>query len=120
LTSSWGFTLKTINIGKDFSSHPIGRYRSDGDGSGEVFREDYLLPVLSGLVKDEKIEIILDDGVDGYGSSFLVEAFAGVVKVGAMKSEELLNKLIFKYDDQDFNFYEEKIKEYISKAKPKN
>lgn len=46
----------------------------------------------------------------------MVEAFAGVVKVGYMKSEELLNKLVIKYSDDDFAFFEKKIKEYIREA----
>jgi hypothetical protein len=110
--------MRTINIGKDFSDHPIGRYRSDGDQSGEVFREDYLVPLIKKLASGEKIQIILDDGVDGYGSSFLVEAFAGVVKAGYLSPQKLLQILEFTYSDEDFAFFEEKIREYISEAKP--
>ncbi len=109
--------MQEINIGKDFSDHPIGRYRSDGLQSGQVFREDYLIPKLRELSANEKLTIILDDGVDGYGSSFLVEAFAGVVKAGFMRSSDLLERLEFKYADPDFGFFEKKIKEYISEAK---
>jgi hypothetical protein len=35
--------MQRINVGKDFSGHPIGRYREDGPESGEVFREDLLM-----------------------------------------------------------------------------
>lgn len=108
--------MQRINVGKDFSGHPIGRYRDDGPESGEVFREDVLIPKLKHLKDGEKLEIVLDDQVEGYGSSFLVEAFAGVVKVGFMKSEELLKKLTFRYDDEDFDFFEKKIRQYISEA----
>ena len=108
--------MQSINVGKDFSDHPIGRYRDDGPESGEVFREDVLIPKLQLLKGSEKLEIILDDDVEGYGSSLLVEAFAGVVKVGFMTSEQLLEKLTFKYSDEDFEFFEKKIKEYISEA----
>jgi len=108
--------MKSINVGKEFSDHPIGRYREDGPESGQVFREDHLIPTLKKLKANEKLEIILDDGVEGYGSSFLVEAFAGVVRVGFMKSEDLLGLLTFKYSDDDFSFFEHKIKEYISEA----
>tara|TARA_R110001599_G_C12155006_1_gene651805 strand:+ start:474 stop:827 length:354 start_codon:yes stop_codon:yes gene_type:complete len=108
--------MQSLNVGKDFSSHPIGRYRDDGPESGEVFREDLLIPKLKNLKAGEQLEIVLDDEVEGYGSSFLVEAFAGVVKVGFMSSEELLRKLTFIYSDEDFEFFEKKIKEYISEA----
>lgn len=108
--------MGTISIGKNFSRHPIGRFRSDGGSSGEAFREDHLIPALKKLAPNEKLTIILDDGVDGYGSSFLVEAFAGVVKVGFMSSGDLVEKLEFNYQSEDFSFYEKKIKQYISEA----
>lgn len=109
--------MRKINIGKDFSDHPIGRYRSDGNSSGEVFREEVLIPNLKKLEDNEKIEIILDDGVDGYGSSFLVEAFAGIVKAGIMDSKDLSKRLVFSYSDEDFSFYEGKVRQYIAEAK---
>lgn len=108
--------MKTINIGKDFSDHPIGRYRTDGEASGEAFRDDVLVPALRSLNSNEKIKIILDDGVEGYGSSFLVEAFAGVVRNNITSGIDLKSKLIFYYNDQDFAFFEEKIKQYIDEA----
>lgn len=108
--------MKTFNIGKDFSPDPIGRYRTDGDRSGETFREDYLKPIITSLGPDEKLEIIIDDGVESYGSSFLSEGFAGLVKYGYITSEELLSKIIIKYTDEDFVFFEKKIIEYIKKT----
>lgn len=112
--------MAEINIGKDFNDHPIGRFYSDGEGSGEQFREEVLLKTLKGLRAGEKINIILDDGVEGYGSSFLVEAFAGLVKFGHIKKNDLLDILTFTYKDEDFSFYEEKIYQYIEQAKYKS
>jgi hypothetical protein len=109
--------MKTFNIGKDFSTDPIGRYRTDGDRSGETFREDYIKLIIQSLSQDEKLEIIIDDNVESYGSSFLSEGFAGLVKHGYITSEELLSKIIIKYTDQDFEFYKKKIIEYIKNAK---
>jgi len=109
--------MKTFNIAKQFSTDPIGRFRSDGNRSGETFREDYLKPLLVSLEPDEKLEIIIDDGVESYGSSFLSEGFAGMVKYGYMTSDELLEKIEIKYSDEDFEFFKKKILEYISKAK---
>jgi len=108
---------KEINIGKDFSKHPIGRFYSDSDSSGERFREEVLKPILEITKPGEKVVIVLDDGVDGYGSSFLVEAFAGIVKHGYLGNSDLDNLLVFKYQDEDFAFYERKIRQYIKEAK---
>lgn len=109
--------MKVLNIGKNFSTDPIGRFRSDGNRSGETFREDYLKQAIQGLDTGEKLEIILDDGVESYGSSFLSEGFAGMVKYGYITSEELLTKIEIKYTNEDFEFFKDKIIEYISKTK---
>jgi len=109
--------MKTLNIGQDFSPDPCGRYRTDGKGSGEEFREDCLKPVIGSLESNEKLQIIIDDGVEGYGSSFLVEGFAGMVKHGYISSQELLKKIEILYTDEDFEFYKNKIVEYILQAK---
>lgn len=67
---------KVITIAKDFSKFPAGRYRSDGPYSGQRFREDYLVPALK---NDQKVIVELD-GALGYGSSFLEEAFGGLIR----------------------------------------
>jgi len=109
--------MKTLNIGQDFSPDPSGRYRSDGDGNGEAFREDYLKKDIQSLDSGEKLQIVIDDGVEGYGSSFLVEGFAGMVKYGYISSLKLLDKIEIFYTDDDFKFYKNKIIEYINQAK---
>lgn len=109
--------MATINIGKDFSLDPAGRYYTDGDGSGEEFREKFLIPALKELKQNEILEIILDDGVEGYGSSFLVEGFAGAVKYGHVQGEQLLKNLYFSFSNSDFEFYKDKIIQYIKEAK---
>lgn len=110
--------MKILNIGKDFSLDPSGRFYTDGKGSnGEEFREDCLKGLIESLEPGEKLQIILDDGVEGYGSSFLVEGFAGMVKYGYITSKELLNKIDIDFTDEDFELYKNKIIEYISEAK---
>ncbi len=66
--------MKTIYI-KDFSKFPGPRFSELGDFSGEDFRDNHLIPALE---KDD-VEVNLD-GVFGYGSSFLEEAFGGLVR----------------------------------------
>jgi len=109
--------MKKLNVGQDFSPDPSGRYRSDGSGSGEAFREDCLKVAIESLGDNEKLHIIIDDGVEGYGSSFLVEGFAGMVKHGYISSDELLKKIEISCTDDDFIFYKNKIVEYIKQAK---
>jgi hypothetical protein len=71
----------TINIARDFSRYPAGRFAGDGPFSGELFRKKHLAPwIKTGLV----IEL---DGARGYGSSFLEEAFGGLVRDGVASSE---------------------------------
>lgn len=70
--------MKTISLARDFTKFPAGRYKDDGPYSGELFREIYLAPALE---SGEAIVIDLD-GARGYGSSFLEEAFGGLVRLG--------------------------------------
>lgn len=108
--------MAVLNIGTEFSANPSGRYYSDKSPSGEQFREEMLRPRIAALAPDEKLEIILDDGVEGYGSSFLVEGFAGMVRYGYMRNQELLSAIEIKFTDPDFEFYKKKIIEYIREA----
>lgn len=65
-----------INVAEDFSRYPAGRYKTDGPFSGERFRDEFLVPILE---KEDRARIELD-GTRGYGSSFLEEAFGGLVR----------------------------------------
>lgn len=67
-----------FHIATNFSRYPGGRFVKDGPFSGEKFRDEVLVPALRA---GETIEIFLD-GVRGYGSSFLEEAFGGLVRLG--------------------------------------
>lgn len=101
---------KKINIAKDFSRYPYGRSRQYSHTSGERFREEILLPALREF---EEITIELD-GVEGYGSSFLDEAFAGLVRVSKIDKVVVLKKLHFvSCEDPSL---EEEIKDYIKGA----
>jgi hypothetical protein len=79
---------KSINISSDFSRFPAGRFISDGRFSGERFRQEYLAPALRSA---DVVEVHLD-GTLGYGSSFLEEAFGGLLRDG-FSSDELVKRL---------------------------
>ena len=80
--------MKRIELAKDFSRYPAGRYNEDGPYSGQAFREKFLEPNID---SEETITIVLD-GARGYGSSFLEEAFGGLVRKGF--SPDLVNSKI--------------------------
>lgn len=100
-------------IGNSFYDDPSGRFYTDGDGNGEEFREEVLKPLFD---KFEKVIVNIDENVEGYGSSFLVESFAGLVKYGYFTKDELLGKLGIEYSDPDFEFYRNRILKYINEA----
>lgn len=98
--------IKVINIERDFSRYPAGRYEGDGPYSGQAFRDKFLVPVLT--KKSEKVLIELD-GARGYGSSFLEEAFGGLVRAG-FSADDVFNLIELKSED---NSLIEEIKGYI-------
>ncbi|NOT84917.1 MAG: STAS-like domain-containing protein [Methylococcaceae bacterium] len=80
---------KTIFIAKDYSETPAGRYLSDGSYSGARFREEFLYPALQ---EYDQVEVNLDETL-GYGSSFLEEAFGGLIREKGMQLYEIKDKI---------------------------
>ncbi len=97
----------TINVAAEFSPHPAGRFRRHGRFTGEVFRDDLLRPALA---QSDHVTIDFSD-VSGLRSSFLEEAFGGLVRVGV--DAESLKKIDIVSDDPS---HQVEILEYISKA----
>jgi hypothetical protein len=110
-TSRKGNMTIKINIAKDFSRSPGGRHITDGPYSGERFRQEFLLPALKA---EGTVEVELD-GLLTSGSSFLEEAFGGLVRVSGLNSDDLHNKLKIK---SSVKTYEQRIWLYIDEAKP--
>jgi hypothetical protein len=69
-----------ISIANDFTRYPGVRYRKDGSFSGQEFRENVLTPALEDARSDNSVVVVILDGVAGYGSSFLEEAFGGLIR----------------------------------------
>lgn len=78
-----------ISIAKDFSPYPAGRYKKDGPFTGEGFRRQHLIKALK---KYDTVTVNLD-GTLGYGSSFLEEAFGGLVREEGFTETALSQKL---------------------------
>lgn len=105
-----------VNIAEDFSKVPAGRYHpKDGNKTGERFRSEFLEKFL--LANDEKIVVNLD-GVVGYPSSFLEEAFGGLVRIG-FDYETLKARLLITATEPRKRRYVDQIWQYIQEAKDK-
>ena len=85
---------KEIDVARNFTPYPVGRNRSDGRYSGEAFRDDHLVPTLrAGAVT------VVMDGAKGYGSSFLEEAFGGLVRCCGFELSQLKERLLIETED---------------------
>jgi hypothetical protein len=102
----------TINIAEEFNIEPAGRFPTDGPFSGERFREEFLAKAFS---EYEIVEVVLD-GAEGYGSSFLDEAFGGLVRLKGMSAEELHARLKVISDEDES--LEVEVWDYIDTSKP--
>ena len=80
---------KLIVLARDFSRHPGPRRIGQGPNSGEKFRK----MLLKALSSNEKVIVDLD-GTSGIGSSFLDEAFGGLVFAENIPPQELKKKLV--------------------------
>ena len=101
-----------INIARDFSPVPAGRFLADGPDSGERFRTDFLLPAFR--AGDQNIEIEID-GTAGYGSSFLEEAFGGLIRVGIDRDLAIRSIKVIS-DDPDYEMYRDLILAFLKEA----
>lgn len=99
----------TIDLAKEFSDRPFGRYREDGERSAQVFREDWLVPALQ---RHDQVTVDLS-GTNFYGSSFLEEVFGGLVRANFTK-DELDRRLTVLHDK--LPSIETEVAEYIVRA----
>jgi hypothetical protein len=101
----------TINIASQFSRTPGGRYYTDGPASGEQFREERLIPALqkSGTV------VVELDGARGYPSSFLEEAFGGLVRKLNLTEPEFWSRIKL-VASGDFAIYVDDVRSHVERA----
>lgn len=101
----------TINIAKDYTKTPGGRFSSEGPFSGQDFREKILKPkFLEAKANNDDLTVILDGGY-GYATSFLEEAFGGL---GRELNDSRLENIIIISEEEPHLI--KKIKEYITDA----
>ena len=100
-------------MARDFSRLPGARYIRLGPNSGELFRQQFLLkPLKAG----ETIVVELD-GVRGYGSSFLEEAFGGSVRELNLDVDDALKRLKVETTVDSWRL---DVEEYIRTAKSRS
>ena len=103
-----------IKIAEEFSDSVGTRYISEGEYSGEEFRESLLKPKFKEAVEKEcKLTVDFDGGY-GYPTSFLEEAFGGLVRNSTYGKKDILSRLDFISEDETSLI--DTIKEYINNA----
>lgn len=91
-----------IVIAKDFSKTPGPRSISEGNYSGELFRKTILANLMRlAISRNEKLLVDLD-GADGYGTSFLEEAFGGLIRIDRIPYSDIIRTLEIKTDEEDY------------------
>lgn len=101
-------------IAKEYTEIPGPRHKNEGDFSGEDFRERVLIPLFQ-EAESLNTTILMDlDGGYGYPTSFLEEAFGGLVR--AIK-RPISSRFQFKSDEEPALIDE--IKDYIAAEEKK-
>jgi hypothetical protein len=112
--------MSQIEVGKDFSRTPGGRYISDGPDSGQLFRDRYIVPELKRAIGEQSKLVIILDGPRGYLSSFLEEAFGGLVRYGMFSHRQLKDHLEVRANDPFYQPYKILALRYIAESKQEN
>jgi len=101
-----------INVAKDFSKTPFGRYQVDSPSSAEKFRDDLLIPA---LLNNPSEQIIVDfsNVMVGLGSSFLEEAFGGLIRKNVLSHDDIKKRLKI---ISKLPIYEQQINKFINNA----
>ena len=106
-----------IDVAKDFSPFPIGRFTPrDGNLTGQSFRENLLAPAMRKVIESDDLLYVDIEGLITLGSSFLEEAFGGLVRQHGFKRSEVLKRLLIEYKDPGLKFYADELLKYIRES----
>lgn len=108
-----------IDLAKHFSPYPSGRVPEDGTFNGERFRDEHLMTALDDLssVENADQELVVDiDGVRSFGSSFLEEAFGGLIRKTKHDPQWAVSILKIKCTQSHLKMYHDSIEDYINDA----
>ena len=110
--------VMTYRIADEFSKTPGGRFKKHGPFSGEEFREDVLRDLLGQAISAGDRLLIILDGTHGYGSSFLEEAFGGLIRLRMFDREQVQRHLELKAVDPLYETYRLSANRYMENARP--
>ena len=110
--------VMTYSIAKSFSRTPGGRFKKHGPYSGEAFRDDVLHDLLRRVITSDDRLVIVLDGTAGYGSSFLEEAFGGLIRLGLFGRGEVKRHLKLQAEDPLYETYRLSANRYMELASP--
>ena len=101
----------------DFSKYPSGRDDRDGSYNGERYRKEVLVPQLKQAEENgNQVVCVSLNGVLSFGSSFLEEAFGGLVRKENFSKEKLKEILRIDAGKPSFARHERAIWVYIQDA----
>lgn len=105
---------REFKISEKFSPTPGPRFIDEGEFSGELLRKNHLLPLIQGAIKDGvKLNVDLD-GTHGYLTSFLEEAFGGLIREDHLSFNDL--KRCLEIISTEEPYLKEDIDEYLQEA----
>ena len=105
-----------LKIAEEYSAYPAGRDEDDGPFNGEKFRKDFLLPRYNRALAQGVDLVVSLDGVKSFGSSFLEEAFGGLVRKEKVEKRDLRNRLRIVIGHPGNARYQSAIERYINQA----
>lgn len=104
------------SISKQFTKIPGGRYITDGNFSGEEFRDTVLVRLIEEAMEKDEVVTINLDGTYGYPSSFLEESFGGLARIYGKNKVSKYFSIISNDDPLQI----ERIKNYVEHANEKD
>ncbi|QOZ13239.1 DUF4325 domain-containing protein [Bradyrhizobium sp. CCBAU 51765] len=105
-----------LSIANDYSASPAGRYPADGPFNGERFRDQVLAPALRDAISKKQKLVVDLDGAFSYSSSFLEEAFGGLVRTGLFSPREITDHLELRSNDPIYASFVKDAKSYLRDA----
>ncbi|RYF90755.1 MAG: DUF4325 domain-containing protein [Caulobacteraceae bacterium] len=87
----------TIQLARDYSAYPAGRYPEDGPYNGQKFRDRYLMPALK---RAERVVVDID-GIATLPSSFWEEVWGGLVRKAKLSETTIRERFQVTTTDED-------------------